>query len=309
MPAYRDFLGDGIIVAHNLDVRRAVHQLGVRALRSPMLRLGSICTLRLARRLLRGLRSKDWPRWRTSTAFKIVGRHRALGDAEATAQVMLRLLDIRAGRARRGDVDDLRLFQNKAYAQIQKSATHIDRIRETILKRMPKTPGVYFMRNARGEIIYIGKALDLNSRVGAISRPSRPIPTRLRKMVAEVRDVGWKETPSELGALLLESAHQGTQPKFNRAQLTYRNRPFLRLDVDARGTVVSVMRAVAMPDGAEYFGPLAGRREAELLSQVIDEFYGLRECDDVTFNRKKECACSHRWGAVRTRLCTDGIRR
>jgi DNA polymerase III subunit epsilon len=289
MPAYCEFLGDGIMVAHNLGFDERFINSEFARCDLPMLRLGSICTLKLARRLLRGLRSKGLASLADFYGIKIVGRHRALGDAEATAQVMLRLFDILKNEHGIESVDDLRLFQNRAYAQIQKSATHIDRIRDVVLKRIPRTPGVYFMRNARGEIIYIGKAVDLNSRVRSYFSAIEAHPTRLRKMVAEVRDVGWKETPSELGALLLESklikAHT---PKFNRAQLTYRNRPFLRLDVTHAAPSI-VMRAVAMDDGAEYFGPLAGRREADLLTQVIDEFYGLRECDDATFSRKKEC--------------------
>jgi DNA polymerase III subunit epsilon len=289
MPAYRDFLADGIFAAHNLtfDERFINSEFARCDLR--MLPMGGICTLRLARRLLRGLRSKGLASVADFYGIPIVGRHRALGDAEATAQVLIRLLKLAQDEHGVETVDDLRLFQNKAYAQIRKSATHIDRIRDTILKRLPKTPGVYFMRNGRGEIIYIGKALDLNSRVRSYFSAVEAHPSRLRKMVAEVRDIGWKETPSELGALLLESRLiKEHQPKYNRAQLTYRNRPFLRLDVEHTAPSISV-KAVALPDGGEYFGPLAGRREAELLSQVIDEFFGLRECDDVTFNRRKPC--------------------
>jgi DNA polymerase III subunit epsilon len=289
MPAYREFLGDGVMVAHNLAFDERFINSELARCDLPMLPLGSICTLKLARRLLRGLRSKGLAALADFYGIKIVGRHRALGDAEATAQVLLRLLEILASEHRLEQVDEIRLFQNKAYAQIRKSATHIDRIRDVVLKRVPRAPGVYFMRNARGETIYIGKALDLNSRVRSYFSAIEAHPTRLRKMVAEVRDVGWKETPSELGALLLESKLiKKHQPRFNRAQLTYRNRPFLRLDVLHRAPSLAI-RAVAMDDGAEYFGPLAGRREADLLQQVVDEFYGLRECDDVTLSRGKVC--------------------
>src|SRR5690625_3512051 len=87
------------------------------------------------------------------------------------------------------------------------------------------------MKDARGAIIYIGKALSLKSRVRSYFSSVEALPPRLHKMVSEVREVGWKTTPSELGALLLESRliKQHT-PRYNRAQLEYRNRPFLKLD-------------------------------------------------------------------------------
>jgi DNA polymerase III subunit epsilon len=94
MPAYCEFLGDGIMVAHNLGFDERFINSEFARCDLPMLRLGSICTLKLARRLLRGLRSKGLASLADFYGIKIVGRHRALGDAEATAHVMLRLFDI-----------------------------------------------------------------------------------------------------------------------------------------------------------------------------------------------------------------------
>ena len=289
LPAFCDFLGDGIFVAHNLsfDWRFITESCGRAGIEMPACQ--SLCTLKLARRLLRGLRSKGLASVADFYGITIHGRHRALGDAEATAQVLIRFLDVIWHEHDIRTVGDLLAFQNRSYRQIRDSATGLDRIRREILPQLPDEPGVYFMKDARGAIIYIGKALSLKSRVRSYFSSVEALPPRLHKLVSEVREVGWKTTPSELGALLLESRLiKEHTPRFNRAQLEYRNRPFLKLDITHPFPRLTPS-AVALDDGAEYFGPLAGRREREFLLHIIDEFFGLRECDDTAFARGKPC--------------------
>ncbi|HMB90802.1 MAG TPA: UvrB/UvrC motif-containing protein, partial [Rhodothermales bacterium] len=78
------------------------------------------------------------------------------------------------------------------------------------------------------------------------------------------------------------------KPRFNRALRRYRNRPFIRLDV-MHDIPRITLSSYLLDDGAEYFGPMSGRRHAELVVDVINQFFLLRECDDDTFRLGRRC--------------------
>ena len=73
------------------------------------------------------------------------------------------------------------------------------------LALLPKTPGVYFHKNAKGEIIYIGKAARLNNRVRQYFQKSRIRDPKTDALVREIKDVDWIEVETELDALFLEA--------------------------------------------------------------------------------------------------------
>ena len=296
LPRFLDFLGEAVLVAHNLPFDLRFLNAELARLGRPPLANGTLCTLRLARRLLRGLRSKGLTAVADHYGIAVQGRHRALGDAEATAEVLLRLFRQLAFQHEIETLDDLLAFQHRTYGKSKKPSKHVGRIRDEVLPRLPERPGVYFMKDAAGATLYIGKAKSLRSRVRSYFTAIEAHPPRLRKLVEAVRDVGWEETPSELAALLLESRLiKERQPRFNRAQRRYRNRPFIRLDAQHPFPTVSVSRYL-LRDGAEYFGPLGGRRQAELVTDVIGQFFGLRPCDEETFGQGKRRCVHHQIG-------------
>lgn len=289
LPRYRDFLGDGVLVAHNLtfDLRFLAAELDRLAL--PPLDNPTLCTLRLARRLLNGLPSKGLDAVAGFLGIPIPGRHRAEGDAEATAQVLLHFLRHLAVQPGLTTLAELLAWQHRRYPgaghphQAQRS------LHEAVLPSLPDRPGVYFMKDGRGQVIYIGKAKSLRNRVRSYFTGIEGHSPHIRQMVAAVRTVTWEETGSELAALLMESRLiKAQQPRFNRASLRYRTRPFLRLAVQEPFPRLS-WRSYLADDGAEYFGPLAGRRQAEAVVEIVNRYFRLRECDDATFSRGRRC--------------------
>ena len=150
------------------------------------------------------------------------------------------------------------------------------------------------MHDAQGEVIYIGKAKSLRSRVRSYFTAIESHASHTRKLVQTVRQLTWRETGSELGALLLESRLIKTQkPRFNRAQRRYRSRPFVRLEITDRFPRISA-QTYLKDDGAEYFGPLGGRRQAEMVVELINRLFLLRECDDATFAARTPLSlCGH----------------
>ena len=295
MPRFLDFLGAGspeqeaVLVAHNLPFDLRFLNAELAWIGRPPLANRTLCTLRLARRLLQGLHSKGLTAVADFYGIPVRGRHRALGDAEATAEILLRFFRQLQFAHEIETLDGLLTFQHSAYSKSKKPSKHLRRMQDEVLPRLPERPGVYFMKDEGGATLYIGKAKSLRSRVRSYFTAIEAHPPHLRKLVEAVRDVAWEETPSELAALLLESRLiKEQQPRFNRAQRRYRNRPFIRLDVEHPFPSISWSRYL-MSDGAEYFGPLGGRGQAELVTAVIERFFKLRPCDEETFGRGKRC--------------------
>lgn len=289
IPQLLDFIGDGVFVAHNVPFDERFVNGELARLGRPPLDAPTLCTLRLARRLLPGLKSKGLAHVADFFGITIKGRHRAAGDAEATAEVLIRFLSRVAFEHGIDRLDDLLSFQYKSYSRSGRAPKHIKAIRDEILPGLPDRPGVYFMKDRGGAVIYVGKAKSLRSRVRSYFYGVETHDRHHQKLLGAVRTVEWKETGSELAALLEESKLiKSLQPRFNRAQRRYRNRPFIRLDTSERLPRVS-WTSYVQNDGAEYFGPLGGRRQAELIVELVGKFFRLRECDDDTLALGRRC--------------------
>ncbi len=289
LPQLVDFLSHGIFTAHNVSFDRRFLNAELERLALPTIKNEQLCTLRLARRLLPGLPSKGLTALAQFYGIRNEARHRAHGDALATAKVLLHLLKLLTYEHEIETLGRLLTFQHRTYKAVRKPPKHVERIREETLPGLPDRPGVYFMKDRRGDLLYIGKAKSLRNRVRSYFTGVEALPERTHKLVKTLRTVEWQETGSELSALLLESKLiKSLKPRFNRAQRRYRNRPFLRLDTTHEAPRLTTMSYV-QDDGAEYFGPLSGRRQAELLVDIINRVYQLRECDDETYRLGRKC--------------------
>lgn len=126
---------------------------------------------------------------------------------------------------------------------------------ENKLKKLPKTPGVYFHKDANGEIIYIGKAANLRNRVRQYFHKSRAFDPKTDALIAEITDIDWTEVETEADALFLEAELvRRYQPRFNILLRDDKSLQYVRINhKDDYPTVTLVRRP--LDDGAEYFGP------------------------------------------------------
>jgi len=289
MPGFVEFLGDAVMVAHNLpfDARFldvALDESGLPPLQNP-----TLDTLRLARRLLSSLPSKGLSGLTKHFGIEVHGRHRALGDAVATAELLTILINRLKIEFGAETLDDVLGFQRRRYKDTRREPSHLKKIRDEMLPDLPDRPGVYFMRDTRNRIIYVGKAKSLKNRVRSYFTSVDNHPPKTKKLVRDVRVVEWKETGTELAALLEESKLiKSILPVYNRAQRRYRDYPFIRLDVTHPYPTVSWTPRIAH-DGAEYYGPLGRRGQAEELVELIGRLFMLRECDDNVFKLGRPC--------------------
>ena len=289
MPRFLDFLGDAILVAHNLPFDARFLDVALAEAGLPPLQNPSLDTLRLARRLLSSLPSKGLSKLTEHFGITVNGRHRALGDAGATAELLTILLDRMRIEFGVETVEDVLAFQRRRYKDTRREPGHLKKIRDEILPLLPDRPGVYFMRDSKGRVIYVGKAKSLRNRVRSYFTGVESHVPKTRKLVRDVRDVTWRETGTELAALLEESKLiKNYLPVYNRAQRRYRDYPFLRLDATPPYPTISWTPRIAH-DGAEYYGPLGRRGQAEELVELIGRLFMLRECDDNVFTLGRPC--------------------
>ena len=149
-----------------------------------------------------------------------------------------------------------------------------------ILKTIPKLPGIYIMKDSRGETLYIGKAKSLNIRVRSYFQKSRNIPARTRIFTDKVRDIKFLTTRNEAEALILESNFiKKHQPRYNVLLKDDKHYPYLRLTTQEKFPRLEVVRRVKK-DGATYFGPYTMVKEVRETIRLIYKIFPLRQSRD-----------------------------
>lgn len=141
------------------------------------------------------------------------------------------------------------------------------------LKELPKDPGVYFHKNATGEIIYVGKAAVLRNRVRQYFQKSRARDPKTEALVAEIADTDWMVVESELEALFLEAEMvRRYMPRYNILLRDDKSMVYIRIDYDSDYPTVTTTRR-PLDDGARYFGPylstLSVRKALKYLRRIF----------------------------------------
>ena len=123
------------------------------------------------------------------------------------------------------------------------------------MKELPAQPGVYFHKDASGEIIYVGKAARLNNRVRQYFQKSRTRDPKTEALVAEIVDTDWMVVDSEFEALFLEAEMvRRYMPRYNILLRDDKSLVYIRIDYDSDYPTVTTTRR-PLDDGARYFGP------------------------------------------------------
>jgi len=193
---------DTVLVAHNA-------KFDYRILKLEFNRLGfkferkNLCTVELSKQLIPNLPSYSLGKLVRSLGIPISDRHRASGDALATTKLFELLL---SKDIEKTIVKSAIRFEPKRQIEPKLSA---------IIQSLPSTTGVYYIHNAEGDIIYIGKSKNIKQRINQHFVGNAP---KSKKIQLEVEAVTYEDTGSELLALLKESAEiKYHKPKYNRA--------------------------------------------------------------------------------------------
>jgi DNA polymerase-3 subunit epsilon len=262
------FVGDDVMVAHNapFDFRFLNYErfrIAGRYFTQPWLD-----TLVIARRLLRRRLDRfdlatlaEW----ADTAVR--PNHRALADAEATAEVLGVLINLLLERGHATLERAVGFGQGGGARYAHKLALAED---------LPATPGVYLMRDRDGAVLYVGKARNIRRRVRSYFGPQGRHGRLIARALEGVTAIDHEETGSELSALLREVALlRELRPPCNTRGLGG-GRRYLKLTREPYPRLLVVPEPA--DDGADYYGPLRSERLTRLAVDALQTLYPIRTC-------------------------------
>ncbi len=164
------------------------------------------------------------------------------------------------------------------------------------IQTFPQLPGVYLMKDASGKILYVGKAVNLQSRVRSYFRKSGDGRPLIPYLMARVDDIDYLVTDTEKEALILENnlikQHRPRYNVFFRDDKTYCS---LRLDLDSPYPRPILVRRIRN-DGALYFGPYASSRAVKSTLRFLQELFPFRVCSENTFRHRSRPCLYHQIG-------------
>lgn len=279
----KKFIGDDILVAHNanFDYSFLKREFEIAGFEPPS--NGLLCTLKLSKKLYPELTSHKLSS--LTSHFRILhkGVHRALGDATVTAHLLVKML-----KQLQEENEISTLTELLTYHSAPRTLFRI--IKKKLLEDyslVPANPGVYFFRNAKNQIVYIGKAKDLRKRIKNYFVNTAP--RKAKEISRRSSHLGFIETNSELTALLTESELiKLHKPKFNTLLKKYSQQYFIRINFEKNFAVVESATEFDF-DGCDYFGPYNSRVTVNSLVEIINKTFQLRECKEKEFRKKKKC--------------------
>lgn len=202
------WLKDRIFVAHNAHfdysfLKKEFEDAGI------TWNSKKLCTVRLSRKIIPGLKSYSLGRLAASLGIEIENRHRAGGDAEATA----RIFDLLLKRDTEGVVINA-LKRNAGETILPPNLPRSE------FDKLPAKAGVYFFHDGKGKVIYVGKAINIKKRIaGHFTGDARE--WNRSNIRNEIHEISYQLTGTELIALILEAQEiQRLWPKYNLAQKT-----------------------------------------------------------------------------------------
>src|SRR5215470_5170041 len=158
-----------------------------------------------------------------------------------------------------------------------------------VLKTLPRRPGVYRMQDARGDVLYVGKARALKNRVTSYTQVAK-LPKRLQRMFAQTRSMTIVTTRTEAEALLLEAQLiKRFRPPYNVLLRDDKSFPFILLREDHEFPRIQKHRGARRIKG-QYYGPFASAGSVTRTLNALQKLFLLRSCSDSYFeNRSRPC--------------------
>jgi DNA polymerase-3 subunit epsilon len=285
LPAFREFIGDRVMVAHNaafdfgfLDFEyRRIFGIG---LANPVL-----CTLRMSRRFMPSLKRRRLDLLAQHFGLSLEGRHRGLGDARMAAELLSIFLEMaeRMGITR---LDRLLDDHHRGHA-----GRRIERhVPPEEIAALPHAPGVYLMRNERGDLLYIGKARRLRERVSSYFTAS--VRAKTAELISHVYKIETRTARSPLEAALDEARLiRELKPPYNRMLKSAAPAYFIKLDLMDDFPRVTLSTKMSARRGVMHLGPFIGRRGIEHSVRALSRILGLRTCGGKLAPREDFSPC------------------
>ncbi len=157
------------------------------------------------------------------------------------------------------------------------------------LAELPQRPGVYIYRDARGKVIYVGKAVNLRSRVRSYFQESKGHSAKTLALVGQIRDLETLVTPGEVDALILEgNLIKKHKPRYNILLKDDKSFPYLMLTDEPYPRLLVTRKPHEAP--GRYFGPYVHAAAMRETQRLVQRHLGIRQCD-IEIDRKRPRPC------------------
>jgi excinuclease ABC subunit C len=160
------------------------------------------------------------------------------------------------------------------------------------LRALAPAPGVYLMKDARGAIIYVGKAMRLRDRVRSYFQSTRHSDAKTRELVRQIADFDVIRTDTPTEALILENELiKRYQPRYNVMLKDSKTYPYLKITNEEWPRIISTRRIV--DDGGRYFGPYTSAGSAYRTLNLLNRLFPFRKCDKRITGNEEVCLYYH----------------
>lgn len=174
------------------------------------------------------------------------------------------------------------------------------------IAEFPTEPGIYMMRNAKGKIVYVGKAKSLRNRVRSYFGAGMESSIKTKYLMMNVIDIEYMRTKTEVEAYLLEaSLIKKHRPRYNIRLKDDKAYPYIRASLEHDFPRFYLARRVAA-DGAMYFGPYTSGLSVRETIRFLNKTWKIRDCRDGFFKTRKRPCISHQIGQC-TAPCVNFI--
>jgi excinuclease ABC subunit C len=159
------------------------------------------------------------------------------------------------------------------------------------LKALPAKPGVYIFKNAKGGILYVGKAATLRNRVRSYFGATHAFEPKVRQLVEKIEDIEFILVASPQEALLLEATLvKRHQPFFNVRLKDDKHYPYLKIDLREEWPRVEITRRITTTPGIRYFGPFASAGSVRRSLDLVKKLFPWRSCTkEITGKDPRPC--------------------
>lgn len=160
------------------------------------------------------------------------------------------------------------------------------------LSTLPTNPGVYLMKDKDGNVIYVGKAINLKNRVRSYFRTLPKEAVKTRALVRHIEDLEYIIVDNETEALVLEcNLIKKYRPKYNISLKDGKTYPYLRITNEDYPRIFITRQVIR--DGSRYFGPYTNVTELRETLELMHKIYPYRDCSNVQFNKHASCLNEH----------------
>ena len=158
-----------------------------------------------------------------------------------------------------------------------------------LYSELPQKPGVYFFKDQKGKVLYVGKALNLKKRVALYFRDKDIFTPRISRLISQVKKVQWQETASEVEALILEAnLIKKFKPKYNVRLKDDKSFLYIKITGEKFPAVLSSRKKGQRKD--LFFGPFPSAKTARMVLKLLRRAFLFRTCLRIP---KKPCLYYH----------------